>query len=66
MKMLVLIFIEITSVFLMKVDRMIECCRIHDRREKEDSVKFLLYSFKYIIIFCAVIFGKGHHLIMLL
>jgi len=58
MKVLVLIFIEITSIFLAKVVRMSECCRLHDRGEKEDSVKFVLFSIEHIVIFCAVIFGK--------
>jgi hypothetical protein len=68
MKVLVLMFIEITSVFLAKVVRISESCRLCDRGEKEGSVKFVLFSIQPIIIFCAVIrvFGKGCHLIILL
>jgi hypothetical protein len=68
MKVLVLMFIEITSVFLVKVVRISESRRLYDREEKENSVIFVLFSIQPIIIFCAVIqvFGKGCHLIMLL
>jgi len=66
MKVLVLTFIEITSVFLVKVVRVSECCRVHDMGVKEDSVKFVLFSAEHIVIFCAFIFGKGCHSIMLL
>jgi len=50
-KVLVVMFIEITSVFLAKVVRMNECCRLHDRGEKEDLVKYVLFSIEHIVIF---------------
>jgi len=49
MKVVLVMFIEITSVFL-KVVRMSECHRLRDRG-KEDSVKYVLFSIEHIVIF---------------
>jgi len=45
MKVLVVMFIEMTSVFLVKVLRM------NEWGEKEDSVKYVLFSIEHIVIF---------------